>query len=348
MRNRAPRALRPGYPRVAVPLPIPAGKLPAPLLRELLGSLPPLPPEVRLGPRVGEDACAIDVPAGALVVATDPITLTGAGVGRHSVIVNANDVAVMGVRPRWFLAAVLLPEGTDETAVREIFESLRTGVEEAGVALVGGHTEVTAAVRQPVVIGQMLGISTDGRFVATGGARPGDSIVQAGPAPVEAAAVLAAEAADRLGSVDVATLARAAGALREPGISVVEAALVAAQHGATALHDPTEGGLATGLAELAQASGVRLCIDPERVIWFEPGRALCLALGADPWGALASGALVAALPPGRAADACEALVRLGIPARAIGRAEEGRGVVLPDGSPIAAFARDEVARVLTS
>lgn len=326
---------------------IPSGKLPAALLRELLASLPPLPPEVRLGPSVGEDACAIDVPAGALVVATDPITLTGSGVGRHSVVVNANDVAVMGVRPRWFLAAVLLPEGTDEAQVRSLFESLRAGVVEAGVALVGGHTEVTPAVRRAVVVGQMLGIAESGRFVATGGARPGDAIVQAGPAPVEAAAVLAAEAGDRLGAVDVATLARAAGALREPGISVVEAALVATEHGATALHDPTEGGLATGLAELAVASRLRLRIDPEQVLWFEPGCAVCRAVGADPWGALASGALVAALPPERAAGACEALARIGIPARVIGRAEPGSGVVRGDGSALPDFARDEVARVLS-
>ncbi len=329
-----------------MPLPIPAGKLPAALLRELLGSLPPLPPEVRLGPSIGEDACAIDVPAGTLVVATDPITLTGAGVGRHAVVVNANDVAVMGVRPRWFLAAVLLPEGSGEPDVRELFASLRAGVEEAGVALVGGHTEVTSAVRQPVVVGQMLGLAADGRFVATGGARPGDAIVQAGPAPVEAAAVLAAEARDRLESVDLATLARACGALRDPGISVVEAALAAAALGATALHDPTEGGLATGLAELAQASGVRILVDPERVLWFGPGCAVCRALGADPWGALASGALLAAFPPDRAAGACEALARRGIPAHVIGSAETGGGIALRDGSPLPEFARDEVARAL--
>jgi hydrogenase maturation factor len=326
--------------------PIPAGKLPAALLRELLGRLPPAPPELRLGPAVGEDACAIDVPAGTLVVATDPITLTGAGVGRHAVLVNANDVAVMGVRPRWFLAAVLLPLGTGAAETRALFESLAAGVAEAGVALVGGHTEVTDAVSRPVVVGQMLGLAEDGRFVPTGGVRPGDAIVQAGPAPVEAAAVLAAEARHRLAALDVETLARALGALREPGISVVEAALAAAALGATALHDPTEGGLAAGLAELAEASGVALRIDPERVLWFEPGRAVCRALGADPWGALASGALLGAFPPERAAAACEALAKRGFPARVIGRAEPGRGVALSGGVPLAEFARDEVARVL--
>ena len=325
---------------------IPPGKIPAALLRELLGALPPAPPEVRLGPAVGEDACAIDVPAGTLVVATDPITLTGAGVGRHAVVVNANDVAVMGVRPRWFLAAVLLPPGTDEAQARALFRSLADGVAEAGVTLVGGHTEVTHAVCQPVVVGQMLGLAEDRRFVPTGGVRPGDAVVQAGPAPVEAAAVLADEAGPRLAQLDVATLARARAALRDPGISVVEAALAAAALGATALHDPTEGGIAAGLAELAEASGVALRIDPERVLWFEPGRAVCRALGADPWGALASGALLGAFPPERAAAACEALAKQGVPARVIGRAEPGRGVALCDGAPLPEFAQDEVARVV--
>lgn len=334
-----------GYP-ARVPPAIPAGKLPPALLRELLAAGPPLPPEVRLGPSVGEDACAIDVPAGTLVAATDPITLTGSGVGAHAVLVNANDVAVMGVRPRWFLAAVLLPEGSAADDVRELFEAMRQALAPLGAALVGGHTEVTPAVVQPVVVGQMLGLCESGRIVPTGGARPGDAIVQAGPAPVEGAAVLAREAADRLASLDLPTLVRAGRALEEPGISVVEAALLCTEHGATALHDPTEGGLAAGLCELAEASGVRLRIDPERVLWFEPGRAVCRALGADPWGTIASGTLLAAFPPERAASACAALEKGGTPAAVLGEAEAGSGVCLSDGSPLVAPARDEVARVL--
>jgi len=330
-----------------VSTPLPFGKLPPELLRELLEAGPPLPTEVRLGPGIGEDACAIDVAAGTLVATTDPITLTGSDVGAHSVVINANDVAVMGVRPRWFLAAVLLPGGTNSDEVRALFAAMRAAVDEAGVALVGGHTEVTAAVSQPVVVGQMLGwAAPDERVIETGGARPGDAIVQAGPAPVEGAAVLALEARARLGNLELTTLARAADALRDPGISVVESALRAAQLGASALHDPTEGGLATGLAELAAASGVRLRVHEDRVLWFEPGRAVCAELGADPWGTLASGALLAAFPEDRAAAACAEMEKLGAGARLVGRAEDGSGVVLEDGSPLATFERDEVARVL--
>jgi hydrogenase expression/formation protein HypE len=159
--------------------------------------------------------------------------------------------------------------------------------------------------------------------------------------------VLAAEAGARLRGVDAATLARAAGATRDPGISVVEPALRAAALGATALHDPTEGGLATGLLELAEAAGVAIELREEAVLWFEPGVAVCRAVGADPWGTLASGALVAAFPPERAEAACSALAAAGTPARVVGVASPGRGVRLADGGPLPRFERDEVARVLS-
>jgi hydrogenase maturation factor len=324
---------------------LPTGKLPPALLRELLEAGAALPPEVRLGPRLGEDACAIEVPGGALVAASDPITLTGSGVGAHAVVINANDVAAMGVRPRWFLATALFPVGTRADDVRVFFAEMREALRAADVALVGGHTEVTDAVTQTVVVGQMLGIAPEGRFVPTGGARPGHAIVQVGPAPVEGAAVLAREAAARLGALDARVRERAAAALARPGISVVAPALRAAELGATALHDPTEGGLACGLHELAEASGVRIALRDEAVLWFEPGVAVCAALGADPWGTLASGALLAAFPAERAEPACRALSEA-VPARIIGYAEAGSSVVRADGSPLPRFERDEVARVL--
>jgi hydrogenase maturation factor len=325
---------------------LPAGKLPAALLAELLAAGPPQPPEVLLPPAVGEDACAIEVAAGALVAATDPVTLTGRGIGTHAVLVNANDVAVMGAAPRWFLACVLLPPGTSERAVRELFAELRAALAQVGAALVGGHTEVTDAVARPVVVGQMLGLREDGRFVRTGGLRPGDVVLQVGPAPVEGAAVLAAEAAGRLGGVAPELLARARAALVAPGISVVAPALRAAALGACAMHDPTEGGLSSGLHELAQASGLALRVDPEAVLWFEPGRAVARALGADPWGVLASGTLLAGFARHEAEAARAALEAEGWAVRAIAHAESGAGVRTREGRPLVRYEQDELSRVL--
>jgi hydrogenase maturation factor len=325
--------------------PIPAGKLPIDLLARLLADFGPWPPEVRLGPAIGEDACALEVPAGVLVAATDPITLTGRELGRLAVIVNANDVAVMGVRPRWFLATVLAPVGTTGAEVEALFVAMRSALAAVGAVLVGGHTEITDSVNQPVIVGQMLGLNERGRFVSTAGARPGDVLVQVGAAPVEGAAVLATEAAARLRDLDPDVARAAAGGLEHPGISVVEAALTAAELGASALHDPTEGGLAAGLHELAAAAGVALRVDRSGILWFEPGVAVCRALGADPWAVLASGSLLATFDPADASRAVEALAARGHAVAAIGVAQVGSGVRDLDDRTIPWPGRDEVARL---
>jgi len=325
--------------------PLATGKLPAELLGRLLAGAGRCTEEVLLGPAVGEDACAIRVPAGLLVAATDPVTLTSAGAARLAVILNANDVAVMGVRPRWFLAAVLLPPATTEATVTELFDALHAALDEVGACLVGGHTEVSTAVTRPVIVGQMLGISDTG-IVATGGARVGDVVVQVGLVPVEGAAVLAAEVGARLVGVDPATLAAAAGALDDPGVSVVAPALAAAELGATSLHDPTEGGLAAALHEVAASAGVAVRVHTDAIGWFAPGLAVCRALGADPWATLSSGALLAAFAPEAAARAIDALHAQGYAAAAIGVVEDGCGVRDTAGREIACPERDEVARVL--
>jgi hypothetical protein len=201
---------------------LPPGKLSAALLRELLADGPALPPEVRVPPAIGEDASAIDIERGTLIAATDPITLTGTGVGGHAVIVNANDVAVMGARPRWFLAAMLLPPATREEEVRALFGDTRAALARVGAALVGGHTEITEVVSQPVVVGQMLGWCERGSVISTGGMGLGDTILQVGPAPVEGAAVLARHLRNNpRAGIAPQLLARALTALDDPGISVV-------------------------------------------------------------------------------------------------------------------------------
>lgn len=327
----------------APPAALPPGKLAPMLLERLIATR--LPPEVRLGPRIGEDACAIEVAAGTLVVATDPITLTGSGVGAHAVVINANDVAVTGARPRWFLACVLLPEGSTASDAEALFAGMRRALDEVGAVLVGGHTEVTGAVRQPLVVGQMLGMVEE-RTVPTGGLRPGDAVVQVGPAPIEGAAVLAEVLPpERLATVSDDTLGAARSALEAPGISVVEPALAAARAGAGALHDPTEGGLSAGLHEMADASGVALTLQPERIAWFDAGVALCAAAGLDPWGTLASGTLLAGFAPDRLDGALRHLARAGHDTTVIGRAVAGSGVAFTDGTPLPRYERDELSRL---
>jgi len=201
-------------------------------------------------------------------------------------------------------------------------------------------------VRQTLLVGQMLGTAPRDGWVSSAGMRPGDVVLQVGEAPVEGAAVMAAEAGDRLRGLEPALLERARRSLDDPGISVVESALRAAELGASALHDPTEGGLSAALHELAEASEVALRVAADEVLWYAPGRALCDALGADPWGTLASGALLAAFPQDRVSAARSALAAEGWPVSAIANAEQGAGVILSSGEPLARHDRDELSRVL--
>jgi len=324
------------------------GKIPARLLEELLAELPPGPPEVLVGPRLGEDGCAIELPGGVLVAATDPVTFTADQIGRWSVVVNANDVAVSGARPRWFLAVVLVPPGTAEAALRDLFAELRHSLAALGAYLVGGHTEVTSAVTRPVVVGQMLGLVEAGAIMRSAGAVVGDVVVQVRPVPIEGAAVLAREAARELEGVDPAVIEAARVALERPGISVVEAALLAKGLGATALHDPTEGGLAAGLHEIACAAGVRIRVDRDAILWFEPGLVICRALGADPWSMLASGGLLAVFPSTLAEAALAELAGHQHAAAVVGVVEPGSGLHDIAGVAIPRPDRDEVARLLRS
>ncbi|MDP6707712.1 MAG: AIR synthase related protein [Alphaproteobacteria bacterium] len=326
--------------------PLPAGKLSAALLRGLLDAHRRDAADVLLPPAVGEDAGVIAIKGGALVAATDPITLTGQEIGGHAVVINANDVAVMGVRPQWFLAVLLLPLGTTEAEVTALFEDMGQALDRLDVALVGGHTEITSAVTQPVVVGQMLGYREDGAFLRTGSVAAGDVVLQVGPAPIEGAAVLANEAGDRLAGIAPEVLAAAQAAIDDPGISVVEPALRATTLGATALHDPTEGGLSAGLYEMAEASGLALLVDRGAALWFAPGEAICAALEADPWGVLASGTLLAAFPENAVSAAREALEAAGYATASIARAEAGSGIRTRDGGPLPRYEQDELSRIL--
>jgi hydrogenase maturation factor len=146
-------------------------------------------------------------------------------------------------------------------------------------------------------------------------------------------------------------IARAADLLRDPGISVVAMARglcdVVRPH---AMHDPTEGGLATALAELAAASGIGVHLEaPAQLPFLPETRAFCRALGLDPLGLLASGALLAAVAPTDASAALDAL-RLCGAGQVIGRvtaAAEGLTMAATEGSlPLPTFARDELARWL--
>jgi hydrogenase maturation factor len=332
---------------------LPVGKLRGSLLQALLDRHPPKDARVVVGPRVGEDAAVIDLGDRYLVATADPITFATAEAAWYAVQVNANDIAVRGARPRWFLATVLLPERqTTEDSVAALFEALAEACAELEVSLVGGHTEVTHGLDRPIIAGTMLGEVARDRLVTTAGARVGDAVVMTKGIPLEGAALLAREReAELLGhGVPEAVVRRARQFLRRPGLSVLPEAEVACDLARVhAMHDPTEGGLATALWELADAAGVGLRIDRGRIITLPEGAQICAALGLDPLGTLASGCLVMTLAPADAGVVIHALAREGIDGHYIGQVvPREQGVVLVEGNrerPLPVFPQDEITRL---
>ncbi|MHC4455110.1 MAG: AIR synthase related protein, partial [Planctomycetota bacterium] len=230
------------------------GKLNINLLDELLSTFEVKDPRVIVGPKVGEDAAVIDFGDKYLIATTDPITFTSYKMGWYMVNVNANDIAVMGGVPKWLLVSIFLPENkTDEKLVKEIFRDIKNAAEELGVFLCGGHTEITQGLDRPMVSGHMLGEVDKGKLVANSNAKVGDEIILTKAIAIEGMALLAREREKELtakyGNLFVK---RVQNYLHDPGISVVKEAIIANQAADIhAMHDPTEGGLASGLLELA-------------------------------------------------------------------------------------------------
>ena len=335
---------------------LPAGKLPPALLARLLTHLPVDDPRLLLGPTVGEDAAVIEFAHTAeqlLVAKSDPITFATDEIGFYAVNVCANDLAVTGARPLFYLPTVLLPAGAASAATATaIFQQIGLACRALGIVVAGGHSEITPAVNQPIVAGTMLGEAPRAQVVHSGGAQPGDAILLVGGIPVEGVSIIAREKRAELLTLgwQPQELDAAAAYLHTRGISVLEPALAAAQCGlVTAMHDPTEGGLATGLAELASAAGVDMTVDWDAVPISDLAVRLCRVYDLDPLGTIASGALIATCAPPDVAALQAMWTTLGHRAVVIGNATDAGGglTAVRNGQscPFPHFGVDEITKV---
>ena len=331
----------------------PVGKLPADDLERILSRYTRTSDSrVLVGPGIGQDAAVISFGATVLVTKTDPITFATDRIGWYTVHINANDIASMGATPKWFLATILLPEGTTTPAlVDDIFAGLSDACRELNIALCGGHTEITHGLSRPIIIGQMLGEADAGRFVSAADARVGDDILLTKGIAIEATALIAREKTEELrGRFSDEFLARCRDYLDNPGLSVVRDACIALETGGVhAMHDPTEGGLATGLREMGMAADVGILLKADSVSLLPESEALCHRYHLDPLGTIASGALLLAVDPAFTPPIVSRLSDAGIPATVIGSihpAEFGfkmqRQGTLTD---LPAFNRDEISKI---
>ncbi len=320
---------------------LPLGKLPPDKLARLIAAWQGMaaPPRVVVGPGIGLDCAVLDFGDRYLVAKSDPITFATDEIGGYAVQVNANDIACSGAEPQFFLATILLPQAAGNAELAErILAQITAACRELGAALVGGHTEITYGIDRPIVVGTMLGEVDKAKLITAAGAQVGDAVLLTKGYPIEAVSIIAREVSAAQEQFAPEFIDRCRNFLHTPGISVVKDARIARGAGiVTAMHDPTEGGVATGLWELADASGRGIVIDAASLPLLPEGEQLCRAFNLDPLGCIASGALLLTTPePEKIRAALEAE---GIPTHVIGVVTAEKGVNLP--RP----ARDEIARL---
>jgi len=287
-------------------------------------------PAVIVGPAVGEDAAVIDLGGGvALVVHNDAITGASKLLGWLAVHIVANDVATRGAKPRWFLMSLFLPDRGEEELLAEIMFQVDAAAKELGMMVVGGHTETTPGLDRPIVGTTAIGVAALSKIVATRGARAGDYLILTKAAGIEGTAILCTDFASELEKRGVPRVVIERGARFVEKVSVVKEALALAERGlTTAMHDPTEGGVLGGVAELAYASGTTVELWADKVPVLEETKLAAEAVGVDVLRLISSGALLAAVPSDKVDQALQAVKLAGAEAAVVGRVKERSGCLV--------------------
>ncbi len=338
---------------------LPIGKLKHDFLKELLPTRD-RNTSVIVGPQLGEDAAVIKLGDNYLVATSDPITFATEDIGWYVVCVNSNDIAAMGAVPKWLLVTLLLPEdATTSAMVRDIMAQITQACTAFDITLCGGHTEVTPAVTQPVVIGQMMGVTHKNALFTSADARVGDVLILTKGLGIEATAIIARECEEQLREkCDAQFLEQAKNYLTHPGISVLQDAQIAtATGGVHAMHDVTEGGVTTAVYELATAAELGVTVYSDKllgspVLYGDITRTLCDMFGLNPLGIISSGAMLIASEPEKGETIRRALGTAGINADIIGKfLPPDHGLWLEDTTgtqqPLPVFETDEIAKLFS-
>jgi hydrogenase maturation factor/beta-phosphoglucomutase-like phosphatase (HAD superfamily) len=338
---------------VRLRVPLPSGKLPNDLLREFLDQFVFEDPSILINPGVGEDIAAVNVESEeVLVLKSDPITFATDSISQYAVLVNANDIATSGAKPRWFLTTLLFPPGVTASKIHCVVNELKEYCQHWHITLCGGHTEITDAVTRPVVTGMMAGTVTKDNLIDKRKMAPGDHVLLTKAVAVEGTAIIAREFGDRLKRLGMAD--SAIDRCREflANISIISEAQIAAGFTSTsAMHDVTEGGLATALEELSIAGNHRININRDSIPVFPETHQICHLLGINPLGLIGSGSLLICCRKADCQQLMTAIRAAGIDVTCIGEvAKKGQGIrayISSHQTEWPQFEVDEITRLFT-
>ena len=301
------------------------GKIPIDILKEVVfKNLGAERKEVVVGPSAGIDGAVLDLGDKSLIVSMDPITGAVERIGWLAVNVNANDVATFGVTPAFLFSCILLPENAERKLVEAISSQMNAAAKDLGIAIVGGHCESTLGLANPIVVCCIMGIPENGRYVTAGGAKPGDKLILTKSAGIEGTAILATDREKELQkTLSVAVLEEAKNFWSQ--ISIVREALIACKTGGVhAMHDPTEGGVAGGIQEMADASNMGVKVNEEAIPVQPETAKICSHFQIDPLQLIGSGALLISAQAESASQIVRGVNLEGIQASIIGEFTENK------------------------
>lgn len=292
--------------------------------------------DLLVGGGLGEDAALIDVKGGMLVAAADPVTGAVSNAGGLLVHINANDVACKGADPSWLIVTLIVPESLGVKFITQTMREIHEACEALGIAIAGGHTEISDAYPQPVIAGTMLGM-TNYELTAKN-IHSGDVIIATGHAGLEGISIIAHDRPELFAGIfshsELAEIRSWQGDL-----SVVEAAKVLREF-SRYMHDPTEGGLSGALHETSQACALGVELFTAKLPVHEFTQRASHVLNFSPLNLISSGMLIAVVSQTKVQAAKEALSVAGIKSSVIGRFVEGEGNVKLD-------AHEELWKILT-
>lgn len=298
---------------------LPAGKVPPQVLNIIYNYLGAKREDVVVGPSYGLDGAVLEVGTKSIVTSMDPITGALERIGWLAVNINANDVSTFGVQPAFFSSCLLLPEHATEKTVEIICQQIDMAARKLGVAVTGGHSEITRHLSTSIIVGCCIGVAEKNQYITAKGARAGNKLILTKSVGIEGTAILAADRYSQLSKkIDRTTLEKAVGFFSN--ISVVKEAILAFKTGCvTAMHDPTEGGVAGGIHELADASKVGFQVYREKLAVTQETQEICSFFKVDPLQLIASGSLLIAVEEGSDDKVVRTLNRNKIGATVIGR-----------------------------
>jgi len=311
------------------------GKVPTEVLQEIVfKNLGAKRDDVVLSPSIGEDAAIVKAGNEVLAISSDPITGAEEWLGWLAVHVSANDVATRGVQPRWFNSIILLPQNSTTELIEKICTQMDKAARQLNVAITGGHCEITPGIDHPIVTGCAVGVAEDGKYVSSSGAKIDDRIILTKGTGIEGTAILASDRRLELLEVfDESFLKKAENFFEK--ISVVKDAITAFRiGGVSAMHDPTEGGVAGGLHELADAANVGFQVYEKEILIPEETRKICAHFEIDPLQLISSGSLLIVAEEEKTDEIISSLSRNGVHASIIGEVIEpalGRNLVTKAG-----------------